>query len=208
MGTALVKHLRTALSALCLLTILVHATPLTYWWAGWLNGPYSDAPGEVLLVPTGAVLPDGVIGLGAYWRAVYTLNAWRANKSRLILLSGGGTYAPQYAEANVVRDFLLANGVSASVITVETASISTRENAVFSAPLAAALPGRKLLLTSDYHMFRALRVYRKAGIECKPFPIPDIKKRSLASWRNRGNAFLELSFETIKIVYYAARGWI
>jgi len=102
----------------------------------------------------------------------------------------------------------VANGIPASAITIETASMSTRENALFPAPLAAKLPGRKLLLTSDYHMFRALRVYRKAGIDCEPLPIPDIKKRSLVSWRNRGSAFLELSLETIKILYYAARGWV
>jgi uncharacterized SAM-binding protein YcdF (DUF218 family) len=208
MVSVLVNRLRHALAAIGLLTILVHATPLTYWWAGWLSGPYSDAPGEVLLVPTGAVHPDGVIGLGAYWRTVYTLNAWRAVPSRLILLSGGGAFAPQAAEADVVRDFLLANGVPADKITVESKSISTHENALFSAPLAARLPGRKLLLTSDYHMFRALRVYRKAGIDCQPLPIPDIRKRSLISWRNRGHLFLELGFETVKIVYYAARGWI
>lgn len=210
MATVLVNRLRNALAALGLLAVLVHATPIDYWWAGWLNGTVFTVPaaGDVLLVPTGAVHPDRVIGQGAYWRAVYTLNAWRTGRVSHILLSGGGPFVPHAAEADVVRDFLVSSGVPASAITVETASISTRENASLSAPLAARLPGRKLLLTSDYHMFRALRVYRKAGIDCQPFPIPDIKKRSLISWRNRGQAFLELSLETCKIVYYAARGWI
>jgi uncharacterized SAM-binding protein YcdF (DUF218 family) len=151
---------------------------------------------------------DGVLSLGAYWRTVYALNVWRTGKIRHILLSGGGDFAPQAAEAVVARTFLISNGVPAGAITVKTASMSTHDNALLSAPLAAGLPGRKLLLTSDFHMLRAIRAYRKAGIACEPFPIPDIRKRSLFSWRDRGSAFLELGMETVKIVYYATHGWI
>lgn len=208
MAFALGNHLRNALAAVGLLTIAVHATPLTYWWAGWLSVPDAGGSAAVLLVPTGAVHPDGTIGLGAYWRTVYALNAFRVGRADQILLSGGGPGAPAIAEANIVRDFLIASGVPISAIQVETASQSTRENALFSAPLAARFPGRKLLLTSDYHMFRALGAYRKAGIECEPFPVPDIRKRSLISWRNRGQAFFDLCLETTKVIYYTAKGWI
>lgn len=209
MVSALGNRLRNALAGLGALVVLVHVTPLNYWWASWLNGPsVTLSAGDVLLIPTGSVEPDGVIGLGSYWRAVYALQAWRAVPSARMLLSGGGTYAPQAAEAIVVRDFLLASGAPNTAITIETASMSTRENALYSAPLAAQLPGRKVLLTSDYHMFRALRAYRKAGIDCEPYPIPDIKKRHLGSWRGRWTIFCDLVVETVKIAYYAARGWL
>jgi len=208
MASALVRRARALLAALGLLVIVVHATPLTYWWAALLAGPDPGLSGEVLLVPTGAVHPDGVIGLGAYWRAVYARNVWRSGRASKILLSGGGAEKPHAAEAVVVRDFLIGSGIPESAIVVETESMSTRENALLSAPLAARLPGRKLLLTSDYHMYRALATYRAAGIVCEPLPVPDIKKRSLISWRNRGQAFLDLCIETAKIAYYAGRGWI
>jgi hypothetical protein len=134
MAFALGNHLRNALAAVGLLTIAVHATPLTYWWAGWLSVPDAGGSAAVLLVPTCAVHPDGTIGLGAYWRTVYALNAFRVGRADQILLSGGGPGAPAIAEANIVRDFLIASGVPTSAIQVETASQSTRENALFSAP--------------------------------------------------------------------------
>ena len=68
-------------------------------------------------------------------------------------------------------------------------------------------PGRKVLLTSDYHMFRAYRTFRKAGFEIAPRPFPDMLKLS-SCWLCRWQAFVTLSDESAKIAYYYARGWI
>jgi uncharacterized SAM-binding protein YcdF (DUF218 family) len=68
-------------------------------------------------------------------------------------------------------------------------------------------PGKTVLLTSDYHMFRAHRIFRKRGIAVLPMPIPDIVKRGNA-WDQRWPAFIEELEETGKIVYYFLRGWI
>jgi len=68
-------------------------------------------------------------------------------------------------------------------------------------------PGRKVLLTSDYHTFRAWRAFRKAGLNVQPRPFPDAGKR-FNDWRQRWPIFLQLAGETGKILYYRARGWI
>ena len=73
--------------------------------------------------------------------------------------------------------------------------------------LLADLPGRKVLVTSDYHMYRAIRVFRKAGIEIQPWPFPDVRKR-YGYWMNRWSCVQDLAVETVKIVYYYAHGWI
>ena len=67
--------------------------------------------------------------------------------------------------------------------------------------------GRKVLLTSDYHMFRACRAFRKAGLEVAPRPFPDAGKRA-ANWLGRWPAFLDEVVETLKIGYYFVRGAI
>ena len=72
-----------------------------------------------------------------------------------ILVSGGGTEETPYAET--VQRFLVAGGVPAGVIRTETLSKSTRESALEVTRLLRDTPGRKILLTSDYHMFRAAR---------------------------------------------------
>ena len=98
-------------------------------------------------------------------------------------------------------------GVPAESITVETLSTSTHENALRSIPLLNRLPGKKVLLTSDYHMFRALRVFHKAGLDLQGWPYPDTGKMA-ASWTGRWPAFLDVLLELTKIAYYKAHGWI
>ena len=98
-------------------------------------------------------------------------------------------------------------GVPAEAVTVETLSTSTHENALLSIPILNRLPGKKVLLTSDYHMFRALRVFHKAGLDLQGWPYPDTGKMA-ASWSGRWPAFLEVLDELVKIAYYKAQGWI
>ena len=73
--------------------------------------------------------------------------------------------------------------------------------------MLAQTPGRKVLLTSDYHMFRAAQALRKAGVTVIPRPIPDASKRA-GSWNLRWEVVQDLMIETTKIGYYWLRGWI
>ncbi len=71
-------------------------------------------------------------------------------------------------------------------------------------PLEGA-PGVKVLLTSDYHMFRAARTFARAGLKVGEWPVPDALK---GGWRRRWPAFLDELVETTKIGYYFSRAWI
>ena len=89
----------------------------------------------------------------------------------------------------------------------EWRSQSTHENAINTALLVQGMAGKKVLLTSDFHMYRALRVFRKQGIEVTPMAVPDVL-HSTEHWNGRFSAFETMVVESIKIVYYALRGWI
>jgi uncharacterized SAM-binding protein YcdF (DUF218 family) len=89
----------------------------------------------------------------------------------------------------------------------EWRSTSTRENAIETAKLIQDMPGKKVLLTSDFHMYRAIRVFRKLGIEVTPMPVPDVL-RSTEHWNGRFPAFETMVVESVKIAYYGLRGWI
>jgi uncharacterized SAM-binding protein YcdF (DUF218 family) len=106
-----------------------------------------------------------------------------------------------------MRDFLLSAGVPADRLIIEEQSTSTRENAVNVKQLLASFPGRKVLLTSDYHMFRAYHAFRKAGLDVLPRPFPDAIKRS-GFYAERWPIFITLCEEAVKSAYYYARGWI
>lgn len=190
-----------ALAALGILLILVTAVPCTSWWALWLAGPWAEPDGEVLVVLAGDAPVTGIIGQSSYWRALYAVRVWRSKHYRTIVVAGGN------GTGESVRDFLICQAVPTSIIEVENRSSSTYENALSTADLLKRLPGRKVLLTSDYHMRRALAVYKRLGIELVPCPIPDAIKHS-GFWWNRWSVFLRLVVETAKIAGYRGRGWI
>lgn len=194
------------LAAIGLLFVLVTLTPINFWWASHLSGAWNDPVGEVLIVLGGDSV-QGSIGFSSYWRSVYAVRAWKEGGFRTVVVCGGGGSAGQPSIAEQMRDFMVAEGIPASAVRVETESQSTYENALKSKPLLDQLSGRKVLLTSDYHMFRACRAFRKAGIDVQPRPFPDAIKQSM-SRLNRWPVFLGLCMETGKIGYYFVRGWI
>jgi uncharacterized SAM-binding protein YcdF (DUF218 family) len=191
-------------AALGLLLIVVTATPLDDWWAQRLSGRWDDPKGDTLIVLGGSMLDDGVIGLNSYWRSVYAARAYQKDGFHRIFLSGG---TPDNPTSAAMKQFLICLGVPAEAITTETQSGSTRENALYAAKMLAGDHSRKVLLTSDYHMYRAVRAFRKAGLVVAPRPFSEARKRA-ANWRLRWEVFVDLCVESVKIVYYAARGWI
>jgi uncharacterized SAM-binding protein YcdF (DUF218 family) len=210
-----------ACAVLGLAVVLVTCTPLVSWWAVELAGPWTDARGDVLIVLTGNVLSNGIIGETSYWRSAYTVMAWREGGWRQVIVSGGGGGAA-LPVGEAMKIFLVSGGVPPGAILTDSASLSTRESALNLAhiltqtpgaqipgklTLGAQMPGRTILLTSDYHMFRAVRALRKAGVMVIPRPIPDASKRA-GSWNLRWDVFQDLLIETSKIVYYWGRGWI
>lgn len=201
------RRVRTLLIGLLTATgLLVGAImfmPLVPWWARKLAGPMDDPSGDVLIVLGGSALEDGIIGQSSYWRSVYAVRAYRKTPFARIIVSGGGEFRP----ADAMRDFLVASGIPGDRITVEDRSVSTRENAVYTKQLVASDSKRLVLLTSDYHMFRALRAFRRVGMNVAPRPFPDLIKRS-SSVTERWPAFFELCEEEAKTGYYWVRGWI
>jgi len=194
-----------ALAAIGFLFVLVTVTPIDDWWIKWLAGPWNNPKGDVLVV-LGSDAVEDVIGWSSYWRSVYAVRAWREGGFREVVVTAGSMNG-EVPAAERMRDFMASQGIPASAIRVEGAAQSTRENALKSKVLLDNLSGRRVLLTSDYHMFRAHRVFRKAGIVIEPRPIPDALKQT--GWlRNRWPVFLGLCVETGKIGYYFVRGWL
>jgi uncharacterized SAM-binding protein YcdF (DUF218 family) len=193
------------LALLGALLVVISTTPFVKWWGAHLAGEWNDPNGDVLVVLGGGVLDPGVLASNSYWRATYALWAWQAGHFRYILLSGSGD--PQTPVADLMADYLKFHGVPAGAILVENHSASTRENALFTKPILEKLSGRKVLLTSDYHMYRALRCFHKIGVDLEPRPFPDAIKRG-NGWTSRWSAFTDLIIETAKIGYYWKQGWI
>lgn len=203
-GRRIWRVLIMAAAALGVLVLVVTFTPLVRWWAYAYAHPWSDPQPGVLIVLGGAEGPRGMIGYDSYIRAEYALLDYQKIGFGTIILSGGGR---ERAVADNMRDFLQCEGIPAAVLKTESASMSTRENALLTARMLQGYVGNLILLTSDYHMFRAYRTFRKAGLNVIGNPAPDVIKRA-GTWQGRWPAFLDLVTETLKIVYYKSRDWI
>jgi uncharacterized SAM-binding protein YcdF (DUF218 family) len=189
--------------------MLTTLTPLVYWWATVLAGPWEDPKGDVLIVLTGSVLDERTIGMNSYWRALYAAHVFLDEHFEEMIVSGGA--ADGTPAAALMRDFIVAQGVPSSAVQVESVSRDTHESAFLVADLLRAdsryRNRRLVLLTSDYHMFRAHRAFRRAGVDLAPRPIPDARKRYNALLQ-RWPILFELLEETAKSGYYWSRGWI
>lgn len=120
-------------------------------------------------------LPDRVhIGLGAD-RLIHTVQLYKANKVRKILISGGsGTLVgDKSSEAIKLKNVLLFCGVAEKDIMLESLSKNTHESSVFTNKLVDSLHIRSklLLITSASHMRRAKACFDKAGVNTDIFPV-------------------------------------
>jgi len=196
----LYAFVRGALAALGLLFLIVTLTPIDFWWLMWLQGPRNDPRGDIMIVPGADIQDDATVGPTTYWRTVYAERIWHEGGWREVVVTGGGQLATG------MRDFLIQYGVPATAIVLENGSTTTRQNALYTEKILHGAAGAKVLVTSDYHMYRAVRTFRRAGLDVQPRPIPDMIKR-ISSPLKRWQAFLDLCVETAKIGGYKIRGW-
>jgi len=186
----------------CLGFVLAAATLVPpQWYGGFLTGPWTEPRGNVLVVLGSDALDNGSLGENTFWRCVFAADVWRDSGFKQLVVSGDAVTTA------AMRDYLVWRGVPREAIVTEDRSSSTRENAVNTAKVAGGMTGPFVLLTSDFHMWRASRAFAKAGMKIAPRPAPDMFKRS-RDWRNRWKIFLELTGEFVKIGYYRMRGWI
>lgn len=193
------RWLNRLLAAIGLITVLVMATPIVSWWALAYAGPIEQPKGDILIILAAARDDRGGISFSSYWRARHALLVWQTGSFKKIVISGGGGPG--------ILNFLIVEGIPREAMVAEWQSASTRENAIETARLLQGMPGKKVLLTSDFHMYRAIRVFRKLGIEAAPMPVPDAL-RSAEHWNGRFPAFETMLVESAKIAYYRLRGWM
>ncbi len=95
---------------------------------------------------------------------------WARTSGVEVLVSGGRLWWGS-AEASVMRRELLASGIPDASLITELCSLNTRENARYCRRIAVARAFRRVaLVTSDFHMNRAVRHFRAVGFDCVEWP--------------------------------------
>lgn len=123
-----------------------------------------------------------------------------------IIFSGGThpTSGPGPDEASIVKGYFESLGIAGRRIFLEDKSLTTEENAKFTARMLQPSPtSRWLLVTSAYHMPRAMGAFRKAGFDVLPFSTGERTHGWYQLWRPSSTAT-----ENLRRLDTAVHEWI
>lgn len=89
-------------------------------------------------------------------------------KKPVVIPSGGQGPDEKISEAQAMKDYLMTRGIPEEHIVPEDASATTEENLINSKAIIDARDGRKktALVSSNYHIYRCLRLARKLRLKC------------------------------------------
>lgn len=182
--------------------------------------------------PAAAPLPDRVDGIvvlggdfsvdlvqvhGALAAAPPRLMAFvslarRYPDARLVFSGGSGRLVPGAKEADLAPQLFAFLGLEPERVIYERDARNTQENAVFGHNAAAPKPGETwLLVTTAFHMPRAMGTFRHAGWTILPYPVdfrttPDGRGGVPFSF-DGGLAYAAIALrEAIGLAYYRLRG--
>ena len=219
-----------SLYATALIVLFLTGCPTTsQWLVRSLENQFVDTAveaepaAEAIVVLGGSIsMPsDGHPSSGLIATSDRLLEAMRlycAGKAPIIVASGGDSpldpeVRPSH-EADEMRSMLEEWGVPESAILVETRSVNTHENAVFTHRLLEARKiNRIILVTSAIHMPRAQATFRRAGFDVTAAPANFLSGGAFAAifkWLPTSGAMANSSNvirEWIGLWVYRLRGW-
>jgi uncharacterized SAM-binding protein YcdF (DUF218 family) len=151
----------------------------------------SRTPGgfDAIVVLGCRVHEDGQPSEAARRRAQTAASAFHELGARAVVASGGRRWSG-VTEADALADMLVHFGVPRKAIVRELCSLSTIENAAYSAELLrAAGISRIAVVTCDWHLSRALACFESVGITAEGIPA----EAPLTTASRRAKRFLELA---------------
>jgi uncharacterized SAM-binding protein YcdF (DUF218 family) len=161
------------------------------------------APADVILVLGAAVWPGERPSPILLSRIQKGVELYHQGYADTLILSGGlGGNPPSEAEA--MRRVAVQMGVPDAAIVLEDRSHSTQENIRNTAAIMAAHGWSSALVVSDpYHLYRACRMARDAGIDAQPVPAEDSHGWTIPRLR----AFYTFRETWAAMAYELARLW-
>ena len=146
----------------------------------------SDVEGDAVIIVLGGLVRNGQPVPTVRERLRVAAELWRESPKRLLLLTGGPTPDGASTEAQVMASCLkLEEGVPQEALLLEPNAINTQQNLRNARQLIdqKGLTGRQIcVVSSDYHLYRALALARNEGIEALGIPAPVPFRSRLQQW--------------------------
>ncbi len=149
--------------SLAIIFAIVYAFLFAYLLVREYNVP---APGETqAIVVLGAqVNPDGQPSRQLELRLLEALKAYEAQPRPMVVCGAQGKDEPA-TEASVMKAWLEQRGVSPEHILADEQSFNTRQNLENAKKLLGEHVTQVLIITSDYHLPRAMDIAKDAGLK-------------------------------------------
>lgn len=149
-------------AAIVIAYLLIFQSNLVWWLAEPLRISEPARRSDAIVVFAGGVGESGRAGGGVQERISKALDLYRESVAPRLIISSGFVFAQR--EAGQMRDIAIANGVPADAIILEERATDTYENVVFTRDILASHGWQRIaLVSSPYHMRRALLTWRKAA---------------------------------------------
>ena len=183
------------IAVLCILLVYLGL----FAWVCYAESHIEAAPATDVMIVLGAqVKPDGTPSVQLENRLETALAAYMQQPQKIICCGGQAGQEPE-PEGQIMADWLIARGVPASDVLPEITSGDTKENIRNAIRLLGYTPERVLIVTSDYHVARALWIAQDKGLTAYGAGSPTYWK-----WRFKNHTKEALSW--IKYLYMKVTG--
>ena len=185
-----------------ILYLLIFQSPLVWWLAAPLRVVHTPRPSDAVVVFAGGVGESGRAGGGVQERIAKAVELYRAGVAPRVVISSG--YVFTLREAEVMKAIAVANGVPAEAIFLEESAADTYQNVVYTHRILAGHNWRRIaLVSSPYHMRRALLTWRKVAPEIEVIATPPESTQFYAHTRGASAEQIRgLLQEYVGIAYY------
>jgi uncharacterized SAM-binding protein YcdF (DUF218 family) len=135
--------------------------------------PTRPGPSRDVVVVLGCRVEEtGRMSAALERRATWAHAALRCGLAASVITSGGRRWG-EHVEADVLARAFTSWGVPDAHVFPELSSLTTAENALFSAALLRRIGAeRAIVVTCEWHMPRALACFRAAGVPALALPAP------------------------------------
>lgn len=163
---------------------------VTALFMGWFSrlrracaGP-RPIPHDAVLIVLGCGVSHGRPRTTLRLRLDTALEAARSQPSATLVLTGGPAPDGEGTEADVMARYLQERGIDEKRLLPERRARNTRENMTYTRDLIASrgLGGQCLVVTSDYHVWRAITQGRDVGLDLGALPATTPLPSRLQQW--------------------------
>jgi len=195
-----------AVGAVIALYVLLFYTPLLWWIATPLKLSAPPTSADAIVVFAGGVGESGKAGGGFQERVSQAVALYKAGHAPRVIFSSGYVFTLQ--EAEVMKAVAVDNGVPAEAILLEEHAANTFENVAFTNRILSDHGWRRVLLVSSpYHMRRAMMTWHRSApdVTVTPTPVPQSEFYA-SSWGASFDQIRGIVHEYAAIIAYWLRG--